>query len=276
MTITEVQAPTRRAATRARQAPPPASGSPAPQDDAVHDDAQEAPELDHMPRVLRWTRTAAALITLAIGVSSFVLSFASLYDLAHRSGVPADLAWLWPLTVDGTILQATMAIIALSGYAEQLRNRRFFWAVLTAAALVSVSGNALHALIPPEAPFDPWLAAGVQMVAPLSLLATTHGLAVIYRFHPQPPAAAAAALTAQRVNKWEAVAAVLVERGRTELPVAKVADILRQTHDLGMSHRKIGLHHNVHHATVGALKNGSLEVLNQSEPPAPVTSASPG
>lgn len=98
-------------------------------------------------------------------------------------------------------------------------------------------------------------------MAPLSLLADTHGLAVLWRFRPTQPAEAAATLTAERVNKWEAVAALIVERGNTELPVAKVADILRSVHDLGISHRKVGLEHNVHHGTVGALKGASLEVL---------------
>jgi hypothetical protein len=123
-----------------------------------------------------------------------------------------------------------------------------------------VGGNALHALLPRDAPLNPWLSAGIAM-PPLLLLATTHGLAVLWRFRPAQPAEIAAALTAERVNKWEAVAALLVERGKTSLAVDKVADILRFVHDLGMSHRKIGLQHNVHHGTVGALKNASLEVL---------------
>ncbi|HEY2067295.1 MAG TPA: DUF2637 domain-containing protein, partial [Gemmatimonadaceae bacterium] len=109
--------------------------------------------------------------------------FATLCDLAHRAGYPQHLAWLWPLAVDGTIVQATIAVVALAAYTEQRRNRRFFWYVLTAAAAVSVAGNVLHALLPAELP--PALAAIVACVAPLSLLATTHGLAVLCRFQPQ-------------------------------------------------------------------------------------------
>src|SRR5271166_1559816 len=118
----------------------------------------------------------------------------------------ASFASLWPITVDGTIVLATMAIVALAEYPEQRRNRRFFWVMLGAAALVSVSGNALHALLPRDAPLNPWLAAAIATVAPLSLLADTHGLAILWRFRPTQPAEAAAALTEQRVNKWEAVA----------------------------------------------------------------------
>jgi hypothetical protein len=35
-----------------------------------------------------------------------------------------------------TILSATMAIVALAGYADQGRNRKFFWAILVSAALI--------------------------------------------------------------------------------------------------------------------------------------------
>ena len=98
-------------------------------------------------------------------------------------------------------------------------------------------------------------------MAPLSLLADTHGLAILWRFRPTQPAEAAAALTEQRVNKWEAVAGLIVERGKTKLPVVKVAEILRSVHDLGISHRQVGLEHNVDKGTVGALKAASLDVL---------------
>lgn len=44
---------------------------------------------------------------------AFVLSFDALRDLAIRSGIRAELAWLWPLAVDVTIAQATIALLAL-------------------------------------------------------------------------------------------------------------------------------------------------------------------
>lgn len=136
-----------------------------------------------VPTLVRTTRRAAVVITAGIAVTSFVLSFAGLRDLAARSGIPDALSWLWPLTVDGTIVQATMAIVALAAYAGQRRNRRFFWAVLLAAASASVGGNITHALI--AGPLPAVLAAGIATVAPLSLLATTHGLAVLTRFNPE-------------------------------------------------------------------------------------------
>ncbi|HYZ67807.1 MAG TPA: DUF2637 domain-containing protein [Mycobacterium sp.] len=105
--------------------------------------------------VVRVTRAAAVLITVVIGAASFVLSFSSLWDLAARSAWPTRLAWLWPVIVDCTIILATMAIVALASYRHQRSNRRFFWAVLCAAAVVSVNGNAVHAVIPAQRPWCP-------------------------------------------------------------------------------------------------------------------------
>lgn len=135
-----------------------------------------------VPPMVRRARRMAVLITGGIAVTSFVLSFSGLRNLAERSGIPSELAWLWPLTVDGTIIQATMAVIAVAAYPSQRSNRRFFWATLIAAASVSVGGNILHAVV--TGPVPPILAAIIATIAPLSLLATTHGLAALTRFNP--------------------------------------------------------------------------------------------
>jgi succinate dehydrogenase hydrophobic anchor subunit len=136
---------------------------------------------------VRVTGAAAVLITVVIALASFILSFSSLWNLAARSAWPTRLAWLWPVIVDGTIVLATMAIVALASYRHQRGNRRFFWAVLCAAAVVSVSGNAVHALIPGAAPLVPWLSAAIACVPPIALLATTHSLAILWRLRPDRP-----------------------------------------------------------------------------------------
>jgi Protein of unknown function (DUF2637) len=102
------------------------------------------------------------MITVGIGAASFVLSFAALADLAARAGIPAHLAWLWPLIVDGTILQVTMAVVALAGHDDEDRKRRYFWIVLSSSAAVSVGANGLHAMV--KGPLTPWLAAATAVV----------------------------------------------------------------------------------------------------------------
>jgi hypothetical protein len=56
--------------------------------------------------------TVAMTVFLAAG--AFVLSFEALRDLAVRNGIPAQLAWIWPMIIDVTIAQATLALVTLS------------------------------------------------------------------------------------------------------------------------------------------------------------------
>ena len=134
-----------------------------------------------MNKVMRATLISAVVITTVIGIASFVLSFAALWDLATMAGVPRTLSWLWPVIVDGTILQATISVIALAHLDRHHSGRRFFWAVLIIAALVSIGANALHAFISQSGTLHPALSAAIATVAPVSLLAATHGLGILVR-----------------------------------------------------------------------------------------------
>lgn len=58
---------------------------------------------------------AALALTAALGGCALVLSFHALYELAvDEAGIPAAIAWLWPLAVDLSITQATLALLALT------------------------------------------------------------------------------------------------------------------------------------------------------------------
>jgi len=131
---------------------------------------------DQQPNSIRWARWSAVLIVLAIGAAAFVLSFAALRDLAVRAHTPAHLAWLFPVIVDGTIIQATIAVLALADSPE----RTFFTRVLVAGATVSIGGNIAHALVSGHGA----LAAILAVIAPAALLLDTHGLAVLLRSRP--------------------------------------------------------------------------------------------
>ncbi|MBY4129739.1 DUF2637 domain-containing protein [Rhodococcus fascians] len=142
-----------------------------------------------MNKVLRATLVSAVVITTVIGIASFVLSFAALWDLATMAGVPRSLSWLWPVIVDGTILQATISVIALAQFEDQRSGRRFFWGVLITAALVSIGANAMHAFISDAGTLHPALSAAIATVAPVSLLAATHGLGILVRIPAELPTA---------------------------------------------------------------------------------------
>ena len=127
-------------------------------------------------------RTSVAGTTL-LAVGGFVLSFAALRDLAVRVGMPDDLAWLWPLLIDGMIVEATLAVVALA----QRGSRRavwYAWFLLAVGALVSVGSNGAHAVISGHG----WAGAAAASVPPVVLLATTH-LTVLLMAAPEPPAA---------------------------------------------------------------------------------------
>ncbi|WP_405149379.1 DUF2637 domain-containing protein [Nocardia salmonicida] len=157
---------------------------------------------DQQPKSVRWARWSAVLIVLVIGGAAFVLSFAALRDLAVRAHTPAHLAWLFPVIVDGTIIQATIAVLALADSPE----RTFFTRVLIAGATVSIGGNIAHALVSGHGA----LAAILAVIAPAALLLDTHGLAVLLRSRntsPTEPAVPAVAVEAVEPSVPEPVPA---------------------------------------------------------------------
>ncbi|MCT3000935.1 DUF2637 domain-containing protein [Propionibacterium freudenreichii] len=119
--------------------------------------------------------------TVFIAVGAFWLSFTSLADLARRSGIGAGQAWAWPLIVDGIIVVATVAVVALAG----TRTSWYPWALLIGGASVSVTANAIHAVIAADADVPSILAGAVAAVPPVVLLAITH-LTVILTRPPEP------------------------------------------------------------------------------------------
>nr|WP_101556529.1 DUF2637 domain-containing protein [Brevibacterium aurantiacum] len=125
-------------------------------------------------------RTAVAG-TVFIASGAFWLSYTALADLARRSGIGVGQAWAWPLIVDGIIVVATVAVVALAGQ----RAAWYPWTLLVGGAAVSVTANAIHAILTADVDVPPILAASVAAVPPVVLLAITH-LTVILTRTPQP------------------------------------------------------------------------------------------
>ncbi|MEU1970787.1 DUF2637 domain-containing protein [Microbacterium sp. NPDC019599] len=133
--------------------------------------------------------------TVFIAAGAFWLSFTSLSDLARRSGLGADQAWAWPLIVDGIIVVATVAVVVLSG----TRGVWYPWMLLFAGALISVTGNALHAVVTTTSDVPLVVAAAVAAVPPLVLLAITHLTSVLTR-HAARSASLETAAEAENVS----------------------------------------------------------------------------
>lgn len=178
--------------------------------------------------------------TVFIAAGAFWLSFTALADLARRSGINAGQAWAWPLIVDGIIVVSTVAVVALAGQ----RSAWYPWVLLAAGALVSVTANAIHAVVAADADVPGVLAASVAAVPPLVLLAITHLTVVLTR---SASAVAPAPEDAQGAPPDDELPALAV--APEPVPVQESAARLRD--EKGWSNKAIARHLGVHPSTVG-------------------------
>ncbi|WP_150461336.1 DUF2637 domain-containing protein [Nesterenkonia ebinurensis] len=199
--------------------------------------------------------------TVLIALGAFWLSFTALADLALRSGIEAGQAWAWPLIVDGIIVVATVSVVALAGQ----RGAWYPWMLLAAGAIVSVTANALHAVVAADADVPGVLAATVAAVPPLVLLAITHLTVILTR--PLPESEESQPLTRNQgepssedepdpapppivPREMAPVEPALTTPGKepVERDRREVAAELREQ---GWSNKRIARHLNVHPSTVG-------------------------
>lgn len=205
------------------------------------------------PRGRRLAVVTAITGTVFIAAGAFWLSFTALADLARRSGIDAGQAWAWPLIVDGIIVVATVAVVAL---ASQRRPTWYPWTLLAAGAVVSVTANAIHAIIAADADVPPVLAASVAAIPPLVLLSITHLTVILTRPTTTPDADVIEEVPAETVVPSQAVAAPEVEQAQpVELPVVSVRERREEATQLreveGWSNKQIARHLGVHPSTVG-------------------------
>jgi len=199
----------------------------------------------------RWAAMTAVAGTVFIAAGAFWLSFTSLTDLAARSGIGAGQAWAWPLIVDGIIVVATVAVVALAGQ----RSAWYPWALLVGGALVSVTANAIHAVVAADADVPRILAASVAAVPPVVLLAITH-LTVILTRAPEPntKAPAVASFTTVAGEAMPALPSAALDRSAHDEGSAAAAGRRARGWELreaGWSNKRIARELGVHPSTVG-------------------------
>ncbi|MCC9053518.1 DUF2637 domain-containing protein [Microbacterium sp. F2E] len=201
--------------------------------------------------------------TVLIALGAFWLSFTALADLAQRSGIVAGQAWAWPLIVDGIIVVATVAVVALAGH----RSAWYPWMLLVAGAVVSVTGNAIHAVVAADADVPAVLAGAVAAVPPVVLLAITHLTVILTRPAPAPTdPVGVVTTTAETADASEAGLATepeadaLSELARRSVPVVSAAKsaaganrrvVAAQLRQAGWSNKAIARRLGVHPSTVG-------------------------
>lgn len=157
--------------------------------------------------------------TVLIAVGAFVLSFASLTDLAARSGIDRNLAWIWPIIVDGLIVAATVAIVALAGHDR--KTLAYPWALLGLGAVVSTAANAVHAIISVDQAHGgvpPVISAVMAAMPPVVLLAITHLTVLLVQKSAPAPAPKKKPAAAGAMKKTAPAPAA----APTQAPAAKV------------------------------------------------------
>lgn len=185
---------------------------------------------------VRLAMDTAIVGTVFIAIGAFWLSFTSLTDLARRSGISSSQAWVWPLIVDGIIIVATVAAVALAGS----RAAWYSWMLLTGGAAISVAANATHAIVADETDIPLLLAASVASVPPLVLLSITHLTSVLMR-HVSNQAEQPRRTTSREVEVAKAIPAGLDAKQTNASSL----------HALGWSNLAIAKRLGVHPSTVG-------------------------
>jgi hypothetical protein len=161
--------------------------------DAARHDRPVSPQLS--PTAWNVAEIVALLSLAAVSVAAFSWSAIALHGVAMMAGIPSGLAWGAPVIVDGPILQAAFALVALNrrekaGVVIPTATRRFFWAELAAAELVSLLGNGVHAWTADSLKLPQLAAAAVAGAAPVAALAVTHALTALMEVPRAPEPAA--------------------------------------------------------------------------------------
>ncbi len=164
---------------------------------------------------------SALAMTIGLAGCAFALSFDALWELAVNAGVRRSIAWLWPLSIDVSIAQSTLALLSLT------RRRMAVDSEPPTSHTATVS-PAAKALPPTSTP------KGHDEVTSLNG----------HRRRPDSPVRPAAHVTAAATD-WSDVAETLVRDGVTTKTVTEVVEAL-QLWELGTAPntiaRRIGLH----------------------------------
>jgi len=117
------------------------------------------------------------VLVLVVVFAAFALSFTVLSDLSALSGIPHDVAWLWPVIVDGTIAAATLVF-----YTSRGKGRRMAFFALVMFGLASIVGNVAHILlVDPTRTVPAAIAVFVGVMPPVGLIMTVELLGSLLR-----------------------------------------------------------------------------------------------
>lgn len=154
----------------------------------VNDTVAPTPELeaagtsriDPDTRGVQWT--VVGLVGL-LGLTSFVVSFRALHDVAAWAGIGPGLQWAVPVFIDGAILTYALAVLVHRSRGESVWPS---WTSLAVFTAMSVAANAAHAVAAPqELWWQTWVGAALAALAPLGVFAATEQMARLVVLRPQ-------------------------------------------------------------------------------------------
>lgn len=121
-----------------------------------------------------WLLVPVAAMVVVVITFSFILSFQAQVELAVDARIPADVAWGWPIIVDGTVVIATVSAVILQR--RGIRVTWYPWAVLILFGSLSIFVNALHSQATEPAP---WVLTIISATPAVGLLLSTHLLTTL-------------------------------------------------------------------------------------------------
>ncbi|KRQ23290.1 MULTISPECIES: DUF2637 domain-containing protein [unclassified Mycobacteroides] len=188
-----------------------------------------------------WVYKAAVMITVTLAAFAFRLSFDALKELAIHAGVRNSIAWLWPLTVDLSIGQATLALLSLDRPKQRPHSQ--------------------------QTPEENGAAAGecdIESVNIAQLGDSSNNTRDGLRPELHITADSAVPATGGRADLWSDVAETLVREKVTSKSVEKTADVLRLW-DQHIPPTTIASRTGIHRDTVSNIISGAEDLLSTAD-----------
>ncbi|RUQ20910.1 DUF2637 domain-containing protein [Kocuria sp. HSID16901] len=135
-----------------------------------------------------YTLWFTVILICTLGLTSFMVSFNGLHDVAGWVGLPVWLRWAVPIFIDIAILAYSMAAVIHRARGETVWPT---WVTLGVFTALSVVANGAHALTRGEGTTvaQSWIGAGIAAMAPVAVFAATEQLsrlAFAVREEPRP------------------------------------------------------------------------------------------
>lgn len=90
------------------------------------------------PRAEKWIRYFSTIAVFIVFIAALILSWNGLTQLAEGAGISPEIAWLFPVVVDGMVISGILATVKASLLGQ---STKFSWFLTILGAIISVWGN---------------------------------------------------------------------------------------------------------------------------------------